>query len=199
MVRRAHGATLDGGRWLREPLSLAPRRRTDDRRLLPRYKSLPAARAAQLLDHVADADRQRTAATRPRRTELWMTWEMAREMRDGGMTIGGHTVMHPLLARVSPERQQAEIAGCAERLEARAGRADALLRLPRRRARRVHATTTQQLLRRAASSWRSASTAASGASTRWNPLDVPRVHVAPGYGSPLLHAALSLPQLFARW
>jgi peptidoglycan/xylan/chitin deacetylase (PgdA/CDA1 family) len=37
------------------------------------------------------------------------------------MEIGGHTVSHPLLGRLSPEEQEAEIAGCRQRLEAELG------------------------------------------------------------------------------
>jgi peptidoglycan/xylan/chitin deacetylase (PgdA/CDA1 family) len=45
-----------------------------------------------------------------------MTWDMVREMREGGMEIGGHTVTHPVLARETPDRQRQEIDDCAKRL-----------------------------------------------------------------------------------
>jgi peptidoglycan/xylan/chitin deacetylase (PgdA/CDA1 family) len=52
---------------------------------------------------------------------MWMTWDDVRALRQAGMEIGGHTVSHPLLGRLSPEEQEAEIAGCRQRLEAELG------------------------------------------------------------------------------
>jgi peptidoglycan/xylan/chitin deacetylase (PgdA/CDA1 family) len=52
---------------------------------------------------------------------LWMTWDMLREMRRGGMTIGGHTMNHVLLSRFPREEQLREIAGCKARIEAELG------------------------------------------------------------------------------
>jgi len=45
-----------------------------------------------------------------------MTWDMLREMRMSGMTIAGHTVTHPVLARASLARQREEILGCSARM-----------------------------------------------------------------------------------
>jgi peptidoglycan/xylan/chitin deacetylase (PgdA/CDA1 family) len=45
-----------------------------------------------------------------------MNWDMLREMHAAGMTVGGHTVTHPILARVSRERKREEIRGCGNRL-----------------------------------------------------------------------------------
>ena len=41
---------------------------------------------------------------------LYMTWDHARALRDGGVELGGHTVNHPILARLTPEEQAREIA-----------------------------------------------------------------------------------------
>jgi len=48
--------------------------------------------------------------------ELWMTWNNLRELRLAGLTIGGHTVNHPLLARLTSSEQVQEIRGCYDRL-----------------------------------------------------------------------------------
>jgi peptidoglycan/xylan/chitin deacetylase (PgdA/CDA1 family) len=45
-----------------------------------------------------------------------MTWDMIREMRAAGMTIGGHSVNHRVLARLTCHEQRAEIRACASRL-----------------------------------------------------------------------------------
>lgn len=50
-----------------------------------------------------------------------MTWDMVREMRAGGMFIGGHSVTHPVLASVSPEQQDHEVGECRRRLVAELG------------------------------------------------------------------------------
>jgi peptidoglycan/xylan/chitin deacetylase (PgdA/CDA1 family) len=46
---------------------------------------------------------------------------MVREMRRGGMTFGGHTVTHPILANLSAEQQDWEISECRRRLVAEVG------------------------------------------------------------------------------
>ena len=51
----------------------------------------------------------------------WMTWPMARELLAAGMTVGGHTVSHPILANLDADAQRAEITGCRARLHAELG------------------------------------------------------------------------------
>jgi hypothetical protein len=41
---------------------------------------------------------------------LYMTWDQVRALRDAGLELGGHTVTHPILARLSPAEQAREIA-----------------------------------------------------------------------------------------
>lgn len=48
--------------------------------------------------------------------KLWMTWGMLREMSEAGMTIGGHTVDHPILSRLTAQEQEEQIGGCMDRL-----------------------------------------------------------------------------------
>jgi peptidoglycan/xylan/chitin deacetylase (PgdA/CDA1 family) len=88
--------------------------------LLATYKRLPAAQAGDFLEAVALATRsgRRPAGAGER---LWMSWDMLREMRAGGMTVGGHTVSHQILSLVSREEQRREIAGCARRIEEELG------------------------------------------------------------------------------
>ena len=50
-----------------------------------------------------------------------MTWDQLREMRDGGMEIGGHGVHHRMLAKLPDEALRAEVAGCQARLSAELG------------------------------------------------------------------------------
>jgi hypothetical protein len=90
------------------------------RRILMIYKSLPAACTGQFLDSLAkSAKTGRYAGDEPQR--MWMTWDMVRELRAAGMSIGGHTINHPVLARLSAEEQKQEIRGCKARLEQELG------------------------------------------------------------------------------
>jgi peptidoglycan/xylan/chitin deacetylase (PgdA/CDA1 family) len=53
---------------------------------------------------------------------LFMSWDAAREMSAGGMSFGGHTRTHPVLACVDdPSLLRDEIGGCYEDLEAELG------------------------------------------------------------------------------
>ena len=87
---------------------------------LAAYKRLPAGEAEAFLDRVGErTGRGRAAAAEA--DEVWMTWAQAREMRDAGMSFGGHTVNHPILASLPTEGQEEEIRGCSARLAAELG------------------------------------------------------------------------------
>ena len=90
------------------------------RALLQTYKAMPAGATEAYLNDIATT----TGSGRhdPRAgSQWWMTWDMVREMRADGMTIGGHTVNHPVLARASREVQHQEIEGCGDRLATELG------------------------------------------------------------------------------
>ena len=94
-----------------------PNRERGIRSLLRVYKKLQGDRTAAYLAALEEA----TAVTRPAQDTMtdgpmWMTWDMLREMIVGGMTIGGHTVHHPILARLSRDAQRQEITTCQRRL-----------------------------------------------------------------------------------
>jgi peptidoglycan/xylan/chitin deacetylase (PgdA/CDA1 family) len=79
------------------------------------YKRLPATAGEEFLDRLGE----RTGSGRAPAAAIgdtWMTWDMARALRDAGMAIGGHTVDHPILARLDRAGQAAEIDGCRARL-----------------------------------------------------------------------------------
>lgn len=50
-----------------------------------------------------------------------VTWDQLQEMQSEGLEVGGHTVSHPSLARVSMEEAKSEILGCAEILRQKLG------------------------------------------------------------------------------
>ena len=120
MVRRSPrtrpGEQLPAGDWLASPLSLATADRPDTiRALLRAYKRLEGERCAAFMDWLGGVSGSGRCPNEEAR-KVWMTWDMVREMRDGGMTIGGHTVNHPVVARLGAQDQSREIQGCARRL-----------------------------------------------------------------------------------
>ncbi|HTZ87765.1 MAG TPA: polysaccharide deacetylase family protein [Solirubrobacteraceae bacterium] len=196
MVRNATVHTLGPGPWASAPLPLGAEEDATIAAVVAHYKTLDTTHTAAYLEHVAEA----TGAGRCPRGEasqLWMTWEMLREMHAAGMSIGGHTVTHPILARLPAAGQNQEIAGCRARLREQLGTSMEWFAYP------VGSTdtftaTTKQALREHGVQLAFSFHGGYGHVRRWDPLDVPRVHVSPRHGAELLRATLWLPQLFAR-
>jgi peptidoglycan/xylan/chitin deacetylase (PgdA/CDA1 family) len=116
MVRTSTRAGVNLPGWLATPVRFDdPDREGAIRTVLRTYKSIPTAVTGAFLTDVADA----TGSGRPSpeaARRWWMTWDMLRAMQAGGMTIGGHTVDHPILARASRGVQHDEIGRCGARL-----------------------------------------------------------------------------------
>jgi len=87
--------------------------------LIERYRRLPRESTHAFMESLAEA----TGSGRHHgdHQEVWMTWENVRELRASGMHIGGHTVNHPRLARLSLDEQEQEIVACKSRIEAELG------------------------------------------------------------------------------
>ncbi len=121
MVRTSTRSGMAPGRWLPGPIAYdEPDRETSVRALLQAFKAMPAASTSEFLDFVGEATGT-GRHTADAAAGTWMTWDMVREMRHAGMVIGGHTVTHPVMARLTPERQWEEISVCGSRLEAELG------------------------------------------------------------------------------
>ncbi|NRF66522.1 polysaccharide deacetylase family protein [Aquincola sp. S2] len=75
-------------------------------------KYLPPPQRQRAVDALA----QHAATALP--NDLMMTSDQLRALRDGGMQIGGHTVTHPILARITPDEARAEMHDGKTRLEA---------------------------------------------------------------------------------
>jgi len=121
MVRTSKRRGVEGTPWLSTQVIFdEPGREQAVCTLLSKYKSLPGEATGAYLDCLAEATgsgRYDQADT----LEMWMTWDMVREMRQGGMWFGGHTVTHPVLANLSRNQQEEEIAGCKKRINFWAG------------------------------------------------------------------------------
>ena len=79
--------------------------------ILGQIKYLPVAERHLLTERIAIA-----AAVTPA-TDLMMTSQQVRELRDAGMQIGAHTRSHPILAKLSADAAHAEIADSRRFLE----------------------------------------------------------------------------------
>lgn len=117
MVRKSPLRELPANPWTLTPVPYdEPTRETAIGRLLKVYKRLEGSETTRYLEFLADALKSGHAPPHVAH-ELWMTWAMIREMRQAGMSIGGHTVNHPILANLTPEAQDYEIGFCRQRLE----------------------------------------------------------------------------------
>jgi peptidoglycan/xylan/chitin deacetylase (PgdA/CDA1 family) len=161
-----------------------------------RYKRLVASQTERFLDRLAEE----TGAGRcdPRiGAREWMTWDMAREMRDNGMFIGGHTVDHPILSSLPAASQEQQVRGCAARLEAELGEPMRLFAYPVG-SRQAFTDETARILRRARVRQAFSFYGGYQRAQEWNAMDIPRAHVGPWCDTRMLRAMLSFPQLFAR-
>jgi len=121
MVRGSARAGVPSSSFLHAPLVFdGPTRLGAVRRLARVASALTPGVRGRFLDwlgEVTGAGRGDDSLAR----DMWMTWDMLREMRAGHMSFGGHTVTHPDLSRLPREAQEAEIRGSRERLEAELG------------------------------------------------------------------------------
>jgi len=62
--------------------------------------------------------------------DLFVSWDAAREMQNAGMTIGSHTVTHPILAGLPEADQQRELVDSRERIGEMLGAKPELLAYP---------------------------------------------------------------------
>lgn len=107
--------------WIKDPVVLEePDREKAVRTILRAFKAMPSRSTEPFVDDLAAAagTGRFTAGDAPL---VWLTWPMLREMRDAGMTIGGHTVTHPVLSQMSASQQWEEIDTCGKRLAAELG------------------------------------------------------------------------------
>jgi peptidoglycan/xylan/chitin deacetylase (PgdA/CDA1 family) len=166
------------------------------RALTERYKALPGTAAEAFLDRVAAT----TGAGRcppELAADEWMTWDMARELRDGGMWIGGHTVDHPILSALTLDEQAAQIDGCAARLREELGQPMRWFSYPVGHPEAFTHDTGTLLTDRGVEACFSFYGGHQPAG-RWDRTDVPRVNVGPRCDERMLRAMLAFPQIFAR-
>lgn len=195
MVRASPRRSISAGAWLPSPLPFdEPERVRAVRQLLARYKELPGEHTHDFLSFLAHATE--SGRLPPETSDTWMTWDMVREMRAAGMCFGGHTVHHPVLARLPREEQAIEIAGCKQRLEAELGEPMTLFAYPVG-SRDSFNDDTRACLRAQGVDLAFSFYGGYRAFDDWDPYDVRRSHIGWQTSLPLFHAMVALPQLFA--
>ena len=119
LVRGTAASELAMSPWFRAPLQLSGDDRARPiRQVLEFYKTLPTHDNDAFLAQLRAETGVETPAVTP---DHWMTWDMIRDMHANGMGIGGHTVHHPVLARMPRDQQLAEIEGCRKRINQELG------------------------------------------------------------------------------
>jgi peptidoglycan/xylan/chitin deacetylase (PgdA/CDA1 family) len=198
MVNRTTRAGLPAGGWLDAPVSFdeAGRERTITK-LRSVHRSLTGHRAEPFLEFVGQA----TGAgrcPRERARDMWMTWDMVREMRRGGMHLGGHTVNHPVLARLTYGQQEAEISGCLRRIEAETGERMRWFSFPVG-LRDAFNSDTHRCLHAHGIEMAFSFYGGYCGFRGCDPYDVPRASVGPAVSQSRFRALATLPRMYARW
>jgi peptidoglycan/xylan/chitin deacetylase (PgdA/CDA1 family) len=195
MVRVSPRRLLAAGPWFAAPIAFdEPHRERAVTALLQCYKALPGAETESFLDYLADA----TGSGRCPAglfADTWMTWDMARELRDAGMVVGGHTVNHPILARLPRNEQEAEIAECGRRLREELGSPMQFFSYPVGAGDSFNGDTRRVLHE---SGVRLAFSFYGGYSqfNAWDPLNLPRAPVEAYFSPALFRSMITFPQLF---
>lgn len=128
---------------------------------------------------------------------LWMNWDMIREMRSEGMSIGAHTVTHPVLSRLSYEDQCRELSQSRMRLEQELNEPVTALSYPVGR-RDSFNEDTHRALRANGIEW---AFSYYGGHTGTGPVDqfdIPRVGIERDVSFPEFRAMCAFPGIFAR-
>jgi peptidoglycan/xylan/chitin deacetylase (PgdA/CDA1 family) len=196
MVRTCPRDRIEVRPWVAEPVVFdPPERERAVRTLLRTYKSIPSERTPDFLAAVRLATGSGSfdhAAAK----DLWMTWDMVREMRAAGMAIGGHTVNHPILGTMPPDRQWEEISTCGERLAAELGEPMNLFSYPVGN-RGAFNDDTRACLRRAGVRYAFSYCGGFRRFDEWDDYDIRRVAVETYLTGDWFRAIVTLPRLFA--
>ncbi|WP_417475366.1 polysaccharide deacetylase family protein [Luteimonas mephitis] len=193
LVRTTTAARLDMHDWIATPLQLAVDREGCINALLRAYKQLGPAPATAFLERLREQTGASGVGPAPKH---WMDWDMIREMAGGGMTIGGHTMDHPVLATLPASAQQQEITGCASRLQEELGQPMDYFAYPVGGRQSFNSDTfacLDQLGTRNAFSYYGGF-----ATRRSHRYDLQRVAIEAHMGQPLFRAITQLPQVFCR-
>jgi len=163
--------------------------------LLRAYKAMPAESTGRFLDAIAETTRTGRCSADVG-ISFWMTWDMLREMKAAGMTVAGHSVTHPILARTSIERQREEIVGCGNRLAEEMGEPMQYFSYPVGGTNSFN-SVTQECLREAGVRYAFSYYGGFRRFGDWNNFDIRRVAVETYLTPEWFQSIVTLPQLLA--
>jgi hypothetical protein len=165
------------------------------RLLLKKYKALPGHQTADYLRFLGEAFGTGRAPV-SLAEEMWMTWDMVREMQTGGMNFGAHTVNHPILARMTPAQQEFEVSQSCRRVSLETGSPVIAFSYPVG-GQTARNNVTREALQRANVTWAFAYSGGFQSFGSVQPLDLPRVAVELDVTDSRFEAIAALPQIFA--
>jgi peptidoglycan/xylan/chitin deacetylase (PgdA/CDA1 family) len=197
MVLSSTKPELPSNRWIPEALPLDPANVTaSSRRVVGFYPSLreDPVQTSAFLEEMAELTGSGFPPDELSR-DLWMTWDMAREMHAAGMELGGHTVDHPALADVSPKRQAVEITGVRDRLIEEIGEAPASFAYPYG-GRHQFSSVTQDLLARNGYTHAFSFYGGHNRPGRTELFDIRRIYMAQDTSDDAVRGLVTFPQLF---
>ncbi len=194
LVRHATASTLALAPWVTRPVPLDDREAAI-RTLLACYKQLPGDQTTPFRAAIATATGAEPPASLA--ADTWMTWEMIRALHDAGMTIGAHTVNHPLLARLPLADQRAEIVHSRDRIHTQLGVRPTAFAYPVGQ-RDSFDTTTRALLAGAGFSHGFSFYRGMQRLDRLDPLDIRRTGISARFTPAAFRALLALPSILAR-
>jgi peptidoglycan/xylan/chitin deacetylase (PgdA/CDA1 family) len=196
MVRTSRQDRVGLSGWVPAPVSFdEPDREGAVRTLLRVYKAMPTESTDRYLDALAEATRSGRCGA-DIGVGFWMDWGMLREMRAAGMTVAGHTVTHPILARAPRERQRDEILGCGIRLAEEMGEPMRYFSYPVGKPNSFN-SVTQDCLREAGVRYAFSYYGGFRRFGDWNNYDVRRVPVETYLTAEWFRSIVTLPQVFA--
>jgi len=195
MVRSATSTSLPANPWTKQDLSLKPADHDQSiKTLLKVFKKLPGEKTDAYLNFLAEnTDSGRCPLEIA--DQVWMTWDMVREMHQAGMDFGGHTVNHPILANHSEETQRFEIEHCKQRIESEIGQTISAFSYPVG-GKDSFDQRTRDCLSQADYRWGFSYYGGFSALGKHDQWDIPRIAVESEEPATLFRSSLSLPHVF---
>lgn len=196
MVRRSNAAVIPANPWIHREIPLdGDSREAAVQTVLKTYKRIAGSDAPAFMRALAEG-LQAPRCPPHVAHELWMTWHMIREMEQAGMTIGGHSVNHPILGNLSPDEQEYEVGECQRRLTKELGHPARAFSYPigNRNSYDIH---TRKALQRHGFEWGFTFVGGHVRLPFTDRFAIPRAAVETDVDVSLFQAMLTLPQWFA--
>ena len=196
MVRTSNLDRIELSGWLSAPITFdEPDREGAIRTLLRAYKAMPEETTGRYLEAIAEATQSGRCGEEVGNS-FWMNWDMLREMKSSGMTVAGHSVTHPILARAPIKKQREEILGCGTRLAEEMGEPMRYFSYPVGGPNSFD-SVTQDCLREAGVQYAFSYYGGFRRFGDWNNYDVRRVAVETYLTADWFRSIVTLPQCFA--